>query len=282
MHFDCTVILRTTARRAGFLARALASVRAQTSLPELIVVVGDGMKEAELAAAILAAGGGGATSIKPVAIDQRVGRASAANAGLRRVCTEWFAFLDDDDTWDPSFLAMMSDRSGVWRDEADFGAVVCRTEAVYESQGPAGIEELEREPFNPGLRCVNERVLMDENLFTIHAALWHRRVLERLGCFREDLEVMEDWEFNVRAARVFRIEVLPRMLAHYHLRPSADATANSAATDHDRTARLLRAEWVRQGRLIPGRCGRIAAAYAELRRRWRRARERARWRRRLA
>lgn len=282
MTLPCTVILRTTARREVFLARALASVRAQTAAPEAVVVVGDGMSAAELETEVERGGRAGPAKVELAAVAFRSGRAGAADAGLRRAATEWFAFLDDDDTWAPTFLEEMFACAGLRRAEPGFGGAVCRTEAIYERMTAGVPEELEREPFNPGLAAVDARALARRNLFTIHAVLWHRRVAERLGGFRKDLPVLEDWEFNLRAVREFELEVLPRTLARYHLRPPDDAVPNSAEKEHDRVARELRAQWAREGRAGEESAGFWAELGADLLRRWRRARASARWRRRLA
>lgn len=71
-----TVVIPTLPERADLLARAVASVRAQTLSADLAVEVDE----------------------------HREGAAAARNRALERVATEWVAFLDDDDEFKPNHL----------------------------------------------------------------------------------------------------------------------------------------------------------------------------------
>lgn len=66
--------------RGGLLARALMSVIAQTHVPEAIVVVND---------------------------SERRGAGWTRQTLLRNVDTEWIAWLDSDDTWEPEHLSKL-------------------------------------------------------------------------------------------------------------------------------------------------------------------------------
>jgi len=260
----------------------LRSIAAQTLLPRQVVVIAEGDDGASVRALVEGSFSGPAAAVEVIANPVAVGRSAALNQGLAAARTTWIAILDDDDTWDPAFLTEMLAVAGARAGNEWFGGVVCRTEAVYERISAAGVEILEKEPFNPSLTEVRLSALVRANQFTIHAALWHRRVAERLGGFRDDLHMLEDWEFNVRVALEFTIIVLPRMLAHYHLRPPDDRAPNSGAEDLDRMARTLRAEWRRAGWANRSDEGFVAGLLVELRHRWRRRRSKARWKKRLS
>jgi hypothetical protein len=75
-----TVVIPTIEPRKALLERALASVRAQTRYPDGIVVEGDRLRE---------------------------GPATVRNRALRRVETEWTAFLDDDDEFLRNHLMLL-------------------------------------------------------------------------------------------------------------------------------------------------------------------------------
>lgn len=77
MSGQVTVVIPTIPTRAGMLARALASVTAQTVQPAGIVVEYD---------------------------HDRTGSAATRNRGLAKVSTEWVAWLDDDDEFFPAHL----------------------------------------------------------------------------------------------------------------------------------------------------------------------------------
>jgi len=72
-----TVVIPSLPSRAPMLDRALASVKAQTLLPDEVIVEFD---------------------------DEGLGAAAIRQRGLERVETEWVAFLDDDDEMRPHHL----------------------------------------------------------------------------------------------------------------------------------------------------------------------------------
>jgi len=75
-----SVVIPSIPTRGHLLDRALASVRAQTLLPEDVIVTFD---------------------------DDRQGAAATRQRGLERVVTPWVAFLDDDDEFLPGHLAAL-------------------------------------------------------------------------------------------------------------------------------------------------------------------------------
>ena len=240
-----SVIVRSCGR-PRLLVRALASIDAQTAQPLETIVVALG--PAGFAAAE-AARPGRALTVIPTATD-RV-RGGALNDGLRVMTGSWVAILDDDDTWAPTFLQEMGDAAAAAAPAADFGGIVCRTEIIYERVRGGEVVEVGRKPMNPGFDAISARELAAENRFTINAALWHRRVFATAGEFREDLSLLEDWEFNVRVARHFRLEVLPRTLARYHRRPPGDSLPNTQRAENDRAARALQTAWEQDALIAP-------------------------------
>ena len=85
-------------KAAGFIARALDSVFAQTRGPHEVLVIDDGSPD-DLASAVRPYGGRVTLIHKP-----NGGAASARNLGLDRARGEFVAFLDADDYWSPNKL----------------------------------------------------------------------------------------------------------------------------------------------------------------------------------
>jgi hypothetical protein len=188
------------------------------------------------------------------------------------------SFLDDDDTWTPRFLERVAHLLSANENRQDFGGVVTQTLAVYEKQSSDVFVEKSRKPFNPDLRVIDLAALAAGNRFTINAMVVRRELYAVVGLYREDLPVLEDWEFNVRAAAKFHFEVIPERLVCYHLRPANDSAANSQLEEHLYTAVRIRNEWLRAD-LAAGRMGlgqlalagenRILVAVLEKVRHWR-------------
>ena len=88
--------------RADTLERALRSALSQDRLPDEIVVVDDGSTDGTEAIA------GSEPTVTLVRQPHR-GVAAARNEGVARSSSQFIAFLDSDDVWDPDHLRRMHD-----------------------------------------------------------------------------------------------------------------------------------------------------------------------------
>jgi glycosyltransferase involved in cell wall biosynthesis len=254
---DVSVIVRTCGRKPQFLRRALNSIAAQTRLPALIIVVNDEPEASGVEAEL------GRMDLRGVALrylprDLRIQAQSnpsaALNRGIAAISSRWVAFLDDDDTWMPTFLEKVAPLLKAGEEKIAFGGVVTQTIAVYERLKTEDIVETHRKPFNPGLQVVDLAALVTGNQFTNNSLVVRHDAFAAVGPFREDLMVLYDWEFNVRAAAHFHFEVMPEPLACYHLRPATDASPNTSVAEHLRARIRIRNEWLRAD-LAAGRLG---------------------------
>jgi glycosyltransferase involved in cell wall biosynthesis len=273
-----SVLVRTARRDPVFLRRALGSIRAQTVPPAEILVFNAGGEPDRVETAIRSVNLAGLTVT--IRHSPALGQAAAANQAVQAAQGNWLAFLDDDDTWAPEFLERavgVLTREGA---AADFGGVVTRTESVYERFVGGQPQERAREPFNPALQTIELAALAIQNRFTNNALVFSRVAFAAVGPFREDLAVLYDWEFNVRLAAKFRLEVVREMLARYHQRPADDPAPNTSREENARMEVRIRNEWLRAD-LAAGRLGlgqlTLAGECAGLQRelsRWTRWRER--------
>lgn len=236
---DVSVVIRSCGR-AALLRRAFASLEAQTVSPREIILVGIGASGIEAATTAHPP-----STIRLVPVPEGRIRGGALNDGVRACKSPWIAFLDDDDSWAPTFLEEMLIAAEGPSSHQDFGGIICRTEAVYERVQGGLVTPCGQEPFNPRLEQVNAKDLFQKNRFTINAALWRRSVIDAVGGFSEALPVLEDWDFNLRVAVRFKLVVLPRSLARYHLRPRTDPVPNTRMREHGRIAAQLQREWFR-------------------------------------
>lgn len=252
---NLAVIVRTCDRPIVFLRRALHSIIAQTVPPSLVVVVDDGSVplgvETELGKMNWR---GIAWRHLPRDPQAKPNRSAALNRGIAMVNTLWISFLDDDDTWTPQFLERVASALANNETQTHFGGVVTQTVTVHERLASDCLVEKRRRPFNPELRMVDLAALAVGNRFTLNSMVVRKDVFAAVGAYREDLPVLEDWEFNVRAAARFHFEVIPEPLACYHQRPAGDMNANTMIDEHIRVKVLIRNEWLRAD-LAAGRIG---------------------------
>ncbi len=112
---DVTVVIPMY-NAAPTIMRALESVLAQTSRPTKIVVVDDCSTD-DSAEVVRAAN---LPTVALVSTDTNGGIAVARNRGVREASTEWLAFLDADDRWEPEFLEHTL--AAIVHFNADFGS----------------------------------------------------------------------------------------------------------------------------------------------------------------
>lgn len=92
---DISVII-PTCDRPDYVREAVASVRAQRYPPHEILVIDNGTKA--LSAATMP------SAVQLFRLPAKVGPSRARNFGAAIAASTYLAFLDDDDSWDPSFL----------------------------------------------------------------------------------------------------------------------------------------------------------------------------------
>ena len=214
------VVVPTTGRAS--VLRSVRSALEQTRPPAQVVVVLDGPAERrpelppdERIEVVVTGGGGGA--------------AAARNAGVRRLRTDFVAFLDDDDAW---LATKLEQQVAAARRERDRGAqhviVACRQLMVLEDGRVAG-----RWP----RRLIADDQDVAEYLFTRRevrpggAAIGASMLLcdldlvQRVPFIGETIH--EDWAWVLSAAREpgCRVVALPQVLLHYTQSGTASASA---------------------------------------------------------
>jgi glycosyltransferase involved in cell wall biosynthesis len=238
------IVVRTK-DRPYFLARALRSVTAQTYSDWSIIVVNDGGDPAAVAELVTALPE--AHRDKVTVLDQTtsLGRAGAANVGVRAAIDAGSSYLvlhDDDDSWAPSFL----ERAAAYLDEHPLApGVVSRIEIVWEEAAGDGYRETGREIFQGHLHdpLLGDALLF--NRFVPIGFLYRREVHDEIGWYDEDLPVVEDWAFNVKVLARWALHYLDSdALAFWHQRPGVEGDAGNSVTSigaaHDKYDALVR------------------------------------------
>ena len=205
------------------LSRAMASVSGQTFRDFIWVVVNDGGDKDGVERVLK---GWSDTSVPVVPVHHLVnkGMEAASNAGIAACVSDYVVIHDDDDTWDPSFLA----RTVEFLDSPGgraYAAVLTGTVRIDEVMEGDSIRQTFKGIWKPDtvgypVGCVQFSDMVVENQFAPIALVFRRSVYDTVGGYDETLPVLGDWEFNLRLLSSGDIAVIPEALANYHHRPS--------------------------------------------------------------
>ena len=224
------VVVRTK-NRPLFVTRALNSVLNQTSPSWTVMLVNDGGDADILEASIVEAGlerpfdDGRMTMLT---MPTSIGRSDAFNRAVAALNTEFVCCLDDDDTWDPSFLASLLDLYDTTLPlAADLGGVASMVTAIredivvendIETIVPLGTENLPH-AFKRSDFFVNPIAYATyrHDLYPVQWML-KREAVQHVGGFPVDFSVMEDRAFMTRFLQHWRLATLNKPLAFHHRR----------------------------------------------------------------
>lgn len=213
---------------AGHLARSVGSIRAQTAGDWELVVVDDGSTDDSWAvASALAARDGRIRTLRQA----NAGAAAARNRALDEARAPLVAFLDADDTWEPTFLQEMTAALAA---DPQAGIAYCG----WQHHGLGGGRD---DPFVPPEYEGTDKVevFLGGCRWPIHAALTRRALIIDAGKFDPMLSSCMDYDLWLRVAPQVRLVRVPEVLAHYWHHGSGQITSNRAriALNHWRAQR---------------------------------------------
>lgn len=213
-HVRAVSVVTRTQDRPVTLNRAFESVASQTFRDFEWVIVNDGGKREPVDILAEKARSAG-LSVRVIHIETSHGMEAASNAGLRTVQSEYFAIHDDDDSWQPDFLDVTVQ---FLRDNPHHKGVMVHCWRVLERIEGGVVTSLSRAPHQPLLDSVRISDLLTSNISPPISFLYRTDLLPEIGCFDEDMEILGDWDFNLRVALSGEIGVVPSLLANYHVR----------------------------------------------------------------
>jgi glycosyltransferase involved in cell wall biosynthesis len=216
-------IITRTKDRNVMLARAMASVAAQSYRDFTWVVVNDG-GDKDGVERVLAQWPHDPAQVVRVHHEVNKGMEAASNAGIAASESTYFVIHDDDDTWDPTFLQRTVDFLESTQGSG-FAAVLTGTTRIDEVMEGEAIRLTYKGTWKPNfvgypVGCVQFSDMVVENQFAPIALLVRRSAYDAVGGYDATLPVLGDWEFNLRLLAHGDIGVISEELANYHHRPS--------------------------------------------------------------
>lgn len=214
-----SIIVRTKDRLL-FLERCLLSIQQQSFQDWEIIIVNDGGDAAALDRMLENASEGVRERTGIIDHAESKGRWAAANAGVRGARGEFLVIHDDDDSWHEAFLSTMV--AALDSQPPSVAGVVCHSQYIDEVVADGEIKRKGVRPFNAWLQNVTLFRMASRNFIPPISFLYRASVHRQVGSYREELPVLGDWDFYMRLLSRFDVQLVPRVLANYHLRP-ADA-----------------------------------------------------------
>jgi glycosyltransferase involved in cell wall biosynthesis len=215
-------ILTRTKNRPVLLARAIASVLAQTHTNWHLYIINDGGDPDIVDQLTQRYEGAFLGRLTVIHHEKSQGMEAASNAGLERSRgkSDFIVVHDDDDSWHPAFLSETTDFLSK-EENARYAAVISHCTKVYERIENEGvIEEGRVDGFCP--QTIDFGAVLQTNQFPPISLLIRRSVADKIGNFNSDLPVLGDWEYNIRILLEGDIGVISKKLAYYHHRGAAD------------------------------------------------------------
>lgn len=237
-----SIVIRTK-DRAQLLRRALDDVLAQSSPAWHVVVVNDGGAHGPVDALLMEREKAFDGRVEVIHVQGGTGSMeAAANLGAQRARGEFVVIHDDDDTWAPTFLEVMT---AALDSDPESVAAAARTEIVFERIERNREVELGRTPFVPPGEMVTMYDLLQTNRVVPISLLVRRAVYDEIGWYDPALRAVGDWEFNLRLVRHGRILFVgDEPLAFWRQRPHATGAASNSVfgggLDHFQFDRMVR------------------------------------------
>lgn len=200
-----------TYNRRDLLPGAIASIKAQTLPVARIFIVDDGSTDGTIEWVRTLAQDDPAIELVEM---QHGGANVARNAGIARARSEWVAFLDSDDAWEPEKLER---QFALLEERPDLVGLFCGFRLVGIK-----VEKIHRPRDNPSLldlRCAN-------GLGSTSGAVIRRSALQEATGFNPELPSCQDWDLWFRLRRIGPMGVARLPLVRFNCGPHERITTN--------------------------------------------------------
>jgi glycosyltransferase involved in cell wall biosynthesis len=200
------------------LSNAIRSVVNQTEADFEAIIVDDGSHDDSSSVVVSTFGDPRLTYVR---LPSSRGPGVARNAGITRAAAPYIAFLDDDDEWLPSKLAV---QLGVLeRSPERVGGVYSAQITVDEVTGQASIRRCKEDKFHSAA---------GDNSITTSSMIVRRGAFDVVGLFDERLYSGQDFDMWIRLAQVFDLIYVDQPLIRYFIHSGYRITDDDARKAH--------------------------------------------------
>lgn len=164
-------------------------------------------------------------------LPDNLGRAGAADKGLREAKGDYILFHDDDDSLDDRALEKLADALD---DAPDCVGAICGYEVIHENNASGDFKPTgQRTKHIPELPPTLNDLAFANTLLTI-STLFRRDAALKAGGMTTSLNALEDWDLWLRLMLEGDFVLVKEALAFQHLRASTDdAYTQTAKAEHD-------------------------------------------------
>ena len=193
-----------------FVAGAIESALGQTCPSVEVIVVDDGSTDDT--AEVVGKFGERVRYLR----QENSGVGAARNRGVAEAVGEFIAFLDADDTWEPTKLEK---QLAVFERDPEVGLVHCGMREFDSETGGTVATHVDGQA-----GWVADELLLWERPAIIGPGgtiMVRRDAFEAVGGFDERMRVSEDWDFCYRVARRYKVGFVAEPLVNYRSHPAA-------------------------------------------------------------
>ena len=170
------------------------------------------------------------------------GMEAASNYGIRESAGQFLVIHDDDDSWEQSFLmecvAFLENPNPPLLTGQHYCGVITQATRIIERITENSVATISSDPFNSWTKNISLFRMLSGNIFPPISFLFRRSLIDEIGYFREDLPVLGDWDFHLRACLKHEIGVIPKALSNYHHRiPGTSSMYSNTVIDADASHR---------------------------------------------
>lgn len=227
-----TTVLVRTRNRPLLLREALASVRAQTARPQIVVVNDGGSSVADIAT----------DDLQLIELSESVGRSEAMNVAARAAKTSQLAFLDDDDLFYAEHLATLAEHA------TKKPAVAHYTDAVsvfLEEKEGGALQERDR--IRLYSQDYDEGLLLLDNYIPLLTLFVRREDFLDLGGFDREFDLFEDWDFLLRLSTRGSFQHIAKLTCEVRHYPASGSLIVQATSDAAKLRAGKEKIWARHG-----------------------------------